>query len=122
MEQYLNVEEVAEILEVSGQTILNWINTDRLECYRVGRHIRITPENILDYLFKLKNPPEAINEFRTRIDIYLEQKRRVQELNEEPDEVKRIELYAQLKNFQDEHNFRPKRIKKMADVIMQERR
>ena len=47
---YLTVFRVAEILDVSPNTVRNIINAGELEAVRVGRSIRIHPDALTAYL------------------------------------------------------------------------
>jgi excisionase family DNA binding protein len=42
--QYFTVEDIAEQLGVSVDTVRNWIKQGKLEAYRVGRDYRISRE------------------------------------------------------------------------------
>jgi excisionase family DNA binding protein len=56
--QYYSVEEIANILEVSIDTVRNWIKQGRLEAFKVGRDYRISQEQFDRFM----------NERRTRKD------------------------------------------------------
>lgn len=46
----LDVEQVAQVLRVSRNTVYALIRSNKLRSIRVGRQIRITKEALLEYL------------------------------------------------------------------------
>ena len=48
---FLTVEQVAEILQVHWQTVLNYIKSGKLKAVRLGKGYRI-PKNFLDQFVK----------------------------------------------------------------------
>ncbi len=73
-EKYLTCQDVAKILEVSSQTILNWVTDGRLKSYKLNTRRRIKPKWLIDYLEKLGNPPEAMRRFKAKIEDFLDSK------------------------------------------------
>ena len=49
MEEYLTVEEVAQELRVSTDTVLRWIRRKELPAYKFGGIYRITPADYQHY-------------------------------------------------------------------------
>jgi excisionase family DNA binding protein len=58
---YLNVEDIAHLLDVSIDTVRNWINrkNDPLPAYKIGREWRIKREDFERFLQERKNTQEA---------------------------------------------------------------
>jgi excisionase family DNA binding protein len=54
---YLTVEDIAQLLDVSVDTVRNWINRkkDPLPAYKVGRQWRIKREDFEEFMKKRKN-------------------------------------------------------------------
>ena len=52
--QLLTIREVAHQQNVSPRTIRRQIENGDLACYRIGRAIRISPEDLSTFLKKLK--------------------------------------------------------------------
>lgn len=50
MEQYFDVNTVAEKLDLNPQTIYRWIRSGKLEAQKAGRNWRITEQNVEDAL------------------------------------------------------------------------
>ena len=48
--QYLTVEDVANLLNVSIDTVRNWIKQKKLEAYKVGRDYRISHEQLAKFM------------------------------------------------------------------------
>lgn len=48
--QYYTVEDIAKELEVSVDTIRNWIKSGRLEAFKVGRDYRISREQFQRFM------------------------------------------------------------------------
>lgn len=46
MEQLLTVRETAETLNVSRQTVYNWVRCGHLKAVRIGRTLRINPRDL----------------------------------------------------------------------------
>ncbi len=49
-DRYYKPEEVAELLQVSRQTVYNWINEGRLQAVKAGRTTRVAREALADFL------------------------------------------------------------------------
>ena len=86
IEKYLTIDEVGEILEVSRQAVFEWVQDGRLKHYRAGRGIRIRPEDVIEYLEKLRNPSTAITMFQCKIEAFLLNKYKVTSINGEEEE------------------------------------
>jgi excisionase family DNA binding protein len=58
---YLTVEDIAHLLDVSIDTVRNWINRkkDPLPAYKIGREWRIKREDFEQFLQERKNTPQA---------------------------------------------------------------
>lgn len=52
MEKYLTVTEVAELLQVHWQSVLNYIKKGELEAVKLGRGYRISEKSIEDFIKK----------------------------------------------------------------------
>jgi excisionase family DNA binding protein len=50
MMEFLTVEEIANTLKVSVQTVRNWIKTGKLPALKVGRQWRVRKEDFEKYL------------------------------------------------------------------------
>ena len=48
--QYYTVEDIAKELEVSVDTVRNWIKAGRLEAFKVGRDYRISREQFQRFM------------------------------------------------------------------------
>jgi len=48
--ELLTVSEVAQLMKVTPQTVLQWIHTKRLKAYKAGGQWRIWPEDLLLFL------------------------------------------------------------------------
>ncbi len=48
--QYFTVEDIAEQLGVSVDTVRNWIKQGKLEAYKVGRDYRISREQFEKFM------------------------------------------------------------------------
>jgi excisionase family DNA binding protein len=48
--QYFTVEDIAEELSVSVDTVRNWIKQGKLEAYKVGRDYRISREQFEKFM------------------------------------------------------------------------
>ena len=73
-ERFLTTDDVSEILCITRQAIHEWIKHDQLKYYRVGRGIRIRPEDLIQYLKNLRNPPETIKMYQKIINNFLKVK------------------------------------------------
>lgn len=49
-EKYYTVPEVAEMFQCSIDTVRHWIRTGRLERVKLGRLVRITPEQLQRFM------------------------------------------------------------------------
>lgn len=70
MERYLTVREAAEVLNVSPQTIYNWVKTGHLKAVRMGirgRTIRISPKTISGLGAATEDPRKALTAFLTQM-------------------------------------------------------
>jgi excisionase family DNA binding protein len=50
MKKYLTVEQVAELLHVHWQSVLNYIKRGDLEALKLGRGYRISPAALDDFI------------------------------------------------------------------------
>ena len=50
MQELLTVSEVAQLMKVTPQTVLQWIYTKRLKAYKAGGQWRIRPEDLQLFL------------------------------------------------------------------------
>ena len=50
MPELLTVSEVAEIMRVTSQTVLQWIYAERLKAYKAGGQWRIRPADLQLFL------------------------------------------------------------------------
>lgn len=86
--QYLTIKEVAEILDVTDRAVQKWVQDGRLKSYKVGGNYRIRPQDLLDYLENLGNPPFAMKEFNHDIYFYLTEK--AMDEAKSPEEIKAL--------------------------------
>lgn len=54
MEKFYTVEEIASKLQVHWQTILTYIKSGKLRAVKLGRGYRIDPEDLKDFLERMK--------------------------------------------------------------------
>lgn len=52
--QYLTVEEVANLMKISNKTIYSWCSKGYLPCVKFGRLVRINKEEFLSRIEELK--------------------------------------------------------------------
>ncbi len=52
---FYTVENVAEILKVTERTIYEYINSGKLEAYKIGKHYRITPNDFEKFIIDSKH-------------------------------------------------------------------
>jgi len=72
---YLTVKEVAEIFDLSVQTVYKWIR-EGLKCYKVSKHrTRIRPAKLLEYFKKRGNSEWKIWQFSKEIESYFKQEK-----------------------------------------------
>jgi excisionase family DNA binding protein len=62
--EFFTVEELAEKLKVSEQTIRLWIRQGRLEAYQFGRAHRVPAEAYERFLAQSKVRPDPLEEIR----------------------------------------------------------
>jgi len=48
--QFYDIKETAEKLEVSVRTVRRYIKDGRLDAYKIGNKIRVTPENLRQFI------------------------------------------------------------------------
>ena len=53
--QYLTVEEVANLMKISNKTIYSWCSKGYLPCVKFGRLVRIDKDDLLSRLEEIKN-------------------------------------------------------------------
>jgi excisionase family DNA binding protein len=58
-ERFYSLEEIAERLRVSNQTIRRWIKSGRLTAYKPGREWRIRPSDLEEFLEARRVRPEG---------------------------------------------------------------
>ena len=49
------LQEVADVLRVSRQTIYNYVTAKRLKASKIGKEYRVTEEDLQDFLKKGRN-------------------------------------------------------------------
>ena len=52
--KFYNINEVAELLNVHANTIRNWIKSDQLKSYKFEKAVRISQEDLEEFLAKNK--------------------------------------------------------------------
>ena len=57
--QFHTVEEVAERLQVSDQTVRRWVKSGKLKAYKPGREWRVKPSDLETFLESRTVQPEA---------------------------------------------------------------
>ena len=62
-EQFLKIETVAEMLEVSVWTVRKWILKRRIRVYKFGRAVRIRESDVLDFGKVIPSIDEMKEEF-----------------------------------------------------------
>ena len=72
--KYLTIKEIGKVLDVPHKSVEQWIRDERLKSYRVGKNHRIRPEDLIEYLKNLGNPPFAMTQFKKDIENFLSQK------------------------------------------------
>jgi excisionase family DNA binding protein len=72
--EYLTTSDVSKILDVEKKAVRDWVRDKRLQSYKVASHYRIAPDALIEYLEKLKNPPQAMDDFRERINSFIKEK------------------------------------------------
>ena len=50
MEEYLTVQEVAALLKMHWQTVLNYIKSGKLEAVQLDKGYRISPEAVRNFM------------------------------------------------------------------------
>ncbi len=50
MQKYLTTSDVAEMLQVTPETVWNWIRAGKLRAIKIGRGWRITEEDLKAFL------------------------------------------------------------------------
>lgn len=58
--EFLTVEQVAELLQVHWQTILNYIKSGRLVALKLGKGYRITRENLEKFIKENSNKGDVL--------------------------------------------------------------
>jgi excisionase family DNA binding protein len=53
--QYLTVDEVANLMRVSNKTVYDWCSRGYLPCIKFGRLVRIDKDDLLTRLEEIKN-------------------------------------------------------------------
>jgi len=48
--QFHDIEETAEILEVSTRTVRRYIKNDELQSYKIGNKIKVRPEDLDEFI------------------------------------------------------------------------
>ncbi len=56
--EYYTAEEVAEKLRIRKETVWKYIRDKQLRATKLGKHYRITPADLQDFLDKRTPPPE----------------------------------------------------------------
>mgnify|MGYP001067158726 CR=1 FL=1 len=52
MEKYFTVQEVADSLKVSSQTVRNWITSGELKALKLKYNVRITEKDLKEFIEK----------------------------------------------------------------------
>lgn len=50
MKQFLKVDEVAEILQITAEAVRNYIHRGQLDAIKIGKEYRISPEAVNEYV------------------------------------------------------------------------
>lgn len=45
-ERLLNIAEAAEVLNIPAKTLANYVTAGRVQCRRIGKHVRFSAEDI----------------------------------------------------------------------------
>lgn len=54
-EKLYTLQEVADYLRVSRQTIYNWVTAKRLKASKIGKEYRVTEKDLQDFIKNHKN-------------------------------------------------------------------
>lgn len=52
VEDYLTLDEAAEVLKVNPKTLSRWVNEKKVNFFRAGRDLRFTRKQLSDFLAK----------------------------------------------------------------------
>ena len=52
--KFYNINEVAELLNVHANTVRNWLKSDQLKSYKFEKAVRISQEDLDEFLAKNK--------------------------------------------------------------------
>jgi len=55
---FLSVEEVCEKLQVSKPTLYRWTHRKEIPFYKIGKHLRFSQAEVLDWLTKRRELPQ----------------------------------------------------------------
>lgn len=72
---FLTVDDITKILDVSRAAINCWLKDGRLEYCKPGKMRRVRARDLIKYLENLGNSPGAMANFKKDIENYLAQKR-----------------------------------------------
>jgi excisionase family DNA binding protein len=57
LERFYSVEEIAERLQVSDQTVRRWVKSGKLAAFKPGKELRIRPSDLEEFLESRKVHP-----------------------------------------------------------------
>ena len=60
--KYLKPNDIAERFDVAVQTVFYWLNSGKLDGFKVGRMWRISEENVQDFIKKSTPPKDKVSE------------------------------------------------------------
>ena len=58
LERFFTVDEIAERLQVSDQTVRRWVKSGKLAAFKPGKELRIRPRDLKEFLDARKVHPE----------------------------------------------------------------
>jgi excisionase family DNA binding protein len=58
LERFYSVEEIAERLQVSDQTVRRWVKGGKLAAFKPGKELRIRPHDLEEFLEARKVRPD----------------------------------------------------------------
>ena len=60
--KYLKPNDIAERFDVTVQTVFYWLNSGKLDGFKVGRMWRMSEENEQDFIKKSTPPKDKVSE------------------------------------------------------------
>lgn len=67
LKSFLNVEEVAELLNVAEKTVRKYVYERTIPYYKIGGHVRFNEQKILDWIAEKEMPVYTIRNRKKRV-------------------------------------------------------